>query len=176
MEINNLQEFEINNLNEFIKTFLIYYDNQNIKYHEYLNNNISKINIDNNVNTIIIKNNKNLFKGSYEILAMFDYQTNIWQWSWIIYNINSQLTNISKDLLNYGLKLEPSNNYINTEHTYIKSFLVNSKIQIGTDVELYTNLALVSYLLKDQIKFIFNNYIYLDDNKTKSISYFYLIY
>ena len=149
MELNILEK---NIFEEFIKNSLIYYNNQKYKYTEFKGNVFSKVYI----NEIVITNNSRTISNNfpYEILAIFNEETHIWTWSWANYNINSELTIIAKELLNYGLKIEHNNNNINMEQLFIKSLLVNSKILIKDDIELTINLAVISSLLKNKIKFI----------------------
>ncbi len=75
--------------------------------------------------------------------------------------------------MDYGLKLELQNNLL--EHSYIKSILVNSRIKIEEDIQLETNLAIYSYLLKNKIKFIYPLKVYLNNDKKEYITFYYFI-
>lgn len=157
-------------LNEYIKKALVYYDKINTKY----NNLIKSTNIDfNDPSTIIFKNNDIEEKYEYEILGYFDNTTKIWLWGWIIPNLTSDMTSISRELLEYGLKLEPTT--INEEHVLIKSLLVNSRILIEEDTTLGINLAIYSYLSRIKYLFIYPQRIYLDKSKSQYITVYCLI-
>ena len=96
----------------------------------------------------------------YEFLGYFDNQNHIWIWSWVFPRSNMKETKISRELLEYGLKLEPESN--THDHFMIKSLLVNSRIQIEESIQLEINLAIYTSLLRDKIKFIFPYIIQLD--------------
>jgi len=169
---------EIESLNEFIKKALIHYDNQNIKYSSLLKINDENIK-PNSDNTTIIENTINFIHDNkedifeFDILGYFDNQTQIWAWGWLLTNLNANQTVLSRELLNYGLKLESSSNSI--EHFYIKALLVNSRIKIEEDIVLETNLAICSYLIKNKILFIYPRKRYLNNEKTEYVTVYYLI-
>ena len=87
--------------------------------------------------------------------------------------LNANQTLLSRELLNYGLKLEPSSNSL--EHFYIKALLVNSRVKIDEDIQLETNLAICSYLTKNKILFIYPRRRYLNNEKTKYVTFYYFI-
>ena len=78
-----------------------------------------------------------------------------------------------RDILSYGLSLEPGSN--SNEHFFIKSLLINSRILIQEDTQLEINLAIFSYLAKAKIGFIFSRKMYLNQEKTKYVTYYYII-
>ena len=164
---------ELNNLNEFIIDSLKEYDNNCLMYNKYTNSKI-KIKIDHNINEInfIDNDDNNIYKNNFEILGIFDNSNHIWIWGWAIY-INNDLIKITKDLLNYGLKLEPRPGQDITFNSFIKSLLVNSRILIETDVELNNNIAIIYNLIKNKFSFIYPYKYYLDDNKF--IIYYYMV-
>jgi hypothetical protein len=162
---------EIESLNEFIKKALIHYDNQNIKYLSMLKLNHENVifNSDNTEITFIYDNKKDIF--DFDMLGYFDNQNKIWIWGWLLSDANQ--TSLSRELLNYGLKLESSSNSI--EHFYIKALLVNSRIKIEEDTVLETNLAICSYLIKNKILFIYPRIRYLNNEKTEYVTFYYFI-
>ena len=169
---------EKKDLSELIKVVLKYYDNQNKKYLEFIvieNINInSNNNNDLNDNLFIFNSDDNReFSFNFEILGYFDNETKIWIWGWLIAELNSEKTAICRNLLNYGLKLEPNSNTL--YHNIIKPLLLNSRILIEENVQLETNLAIISYLIKDNILFIYPKKHYIDKNATKFITIYYLI-
>ncbi len=161
-----------NNIKDFFDKAFKYYDNQQLEYDIYINNsnyNIKEIN-----NTIIISpidNIKPIVTYNYEILGILDNQTHVWIWSWLVPDFNNNVVNLSKDLLFYGLKLEPSSN--TDIHSYLKIQLLNSRILIENDIELDIHLSLISYLIKDKILFILP--IVVNKKKINNQTIYYLI-
>ncbi len=145
------------NINELILKALDYYDSQKLKYNYLINNkNIEFKNKD----EIIFNTDDETITTLYEILGYFDKKTNIWIWGWVL-NENMSSTEISKNLLNYGLKLGPERQEI-PEHFFIKSLLVNSRILIDDEIQLDINIAIYSYLLKGKFSFIYPKKIFND--------------
>ena len=160
---------ETDSLNQMIKKAYDYYDNMTISHYELIkSDDIMILERDNEITFNINKKTYN-----YEILGYFDNINLIWIWSWVLPQFNSNLTKIARELLNYGLKLEPESNI--SEHLFIKSLLVNSRISIEDSIQLDTNLAIYSYLSPNKFKFIYPYKIYTDENKKKYITLFYLI-
>lgn len=137
-------------IRQFILKSLDYYDEQQEKYEDLINSKNIEFDDKNNEIKINLKGKETIY-GSYEILGYYYMEPKIWVWSWVLNQINSESVEISKNLLNYGLKLEPSDV---SEHFYIKTLLVNSRILIDDEVQLDTNLAIYSYLLKGKFTFI----------------------
>jgi hypothetical protein len=162
---------EIGSLNQFIKKAIEYYDNQKLKYNNLIS--ISQVKTDNEMNTIKFIDNNKQDEYMFETLGYFDNNTNIWIWGWLMHQLKSNQTRICRDLLAYGLKLEPDT--ILEEHNFIKSLLVNSRIMVDEFTQLETNLAICSYLVRDKFKFIYPYKLYLDNTKEKYITFYYLI-
>jgi len=160
---------ETDSLNQMIKKAFDYYDNITIENYNLIKSN--DIQLNERINEITFNITKKTY--NYEILGYFDNINMIWIWSWLLPQYNSSETKISRDLLNYGLKLEPESNV--TEHIFIKSLLVNSRISIEDVFQLDTNLAIYSYLSPNKFKFIYPYKIYTDDNKKDYITLYYLI-
>jgi len=158
---------ETDSLNQMIKKAFDYYDNITVENHNLIKSNDIQINERINEITFNIPNKT----YNYEILGYFDNINMIWIWSWLLPQYNSSETKISRDLLNYGLKLEPESNV--TEHIFIKSLLVNSRISIEEVFQLDTNLAIYSYLSPNKFKlFILIKFILM---KIKKIILLYII-
>jgi hypothetical protein len=162
---------ETDSLTQFIKKAIQHFDNQNLSNILILNVEDSKVkfNIENNEVTFFTEEKEYIY--DFEMLGYFDNTANIWIWSWLLTDLNSDQTKISRELLNYGLKLEPSSNSI--EHFFIKSLLVNSRISIEEDIQLETNLAIFSYIIKNKIKFIYPRKRYIDNMKNY-VTFYYL--
>lgn len=159
-------------LHQFIKKASEYYDNQKYNYINLISNQNVKINEATSEIMFMFETEKPYY-GEYEILGYFDNQTNIWIWGWLLGDLSSSHTNLCRELLNYGLKLEPRSN--SEEHFMIKSLLVNSRISLEEDVQLDINLAIYSYLIRDKIAFIYPRKRYIDDTNKKYVTFYYLI-
>ena len=156
-------------LAQLIKSSLKYYDDQNIQYIEFINTN--NVNFDQNLNSGLITINNREF--DYEVLGYFDNQNNIWIWAWVLPELSYDRTILSKELLSYGLKLEPSSNSL--EHYIIKSLLLNSRILLEEYIQLETYLAIISYIIKDKILFIYPRKKFIDNKNTEFITVYYFI-
>ena len=146
-----------NHIIDLIKKSLIHFDNQNIKYNKYLKD----------TNLIIdplkivsistgIKIDNLIFVT--EILGVFNHQSNVFLWSWALPYLRINEIKISRELLNYGLTIDPiSNTHV---HFFIKTLLINARNYIETDFDLELIQAISSYILKDKYNFIypFNTY------------------
>ena len=163
---------ELETLNQLILTSLKYYDQQCIDYFYLINtSDYTQLNQDISEITFFLDDNKTkLF--DCEILGYFDNQNNIWFWSWVLLTIDNNTTKLTRELLDYGLKLELPKLI---EQFYIKSLLVNSQIQFTEYTQLDTLIAICSYLLKTKILFILPVKKYLDNNKKEYITFYYLV-
>jgi hypothetical protein len=161
----------ITNVSDFIKKSLDYYDKQNNKYKKYLPKNTELLLEEKQI--IDFKTKKKIANIEFQVLGVFHNKTNIFIWSWVLPYLSIDLTKTSRELLDYGLKLEPQTNNIN--HYYIKSLLINSRIYIENDINLELIQAISAYLLKDKLDFI---YEYKFGNKSSSdifLTTYYLI-
>ncbi len=163
---------EDESLNQFIKKALHHYDNQNLTNLEILRVSDSnvKFNAENKIITFITDSGEKDY--NFEMLGYFDNQSNIWIWSWLLTNLTSEQTKMARELLDYGLKLEPTSNSV--EHFLIKSLLVNSRISIEESIQLESNLSIFSYMLKNKIKFIYPRKRFIDNSKNY-VTFYYLI-
>ena len=157
-----------NDITNYIKKSLEYYDNQQYENRFYLNNipDIDNDIINNNNNIKYIswyKNNEIKLKTHYEIIGIFDSYTKIWVNSWSLLNYKSIL---GHDLFEYAYNND-INNINNSLNDYIKIQLLNSRFIINNNIELDIYLALISYLLKDKIKFIFPMELPYPNDKTR---------
>lgn len=150
-----------------------YYDKKNIEYNEYLHT--ENISIDREKQRIKFPDiNDKDFK--YEVLGIFDNTTHIWMWAWMVPEFMFNETEIVKKLLNYGLKINPSIvSPIPNDKLYLKTQLVNSRFLLNDEFQLELHLAISSYLAKENFKFIYYKRKYLNKEKTKYITVYYLI-
>jgi hypothetical protein len=158
----------IKDISDFIKKSLEYFDNQNKSFDKYIKSDKYIINRNNIIYNI---NKEEIF--NCELLGFYDNENKIWFWSWAKTNMRSDMTNISNDLLKYGIKLDVSTN--NMELSFLKPLLLNARIKIENDIELYNHLSIISYILKNRILYIKENKYYLDKENKKFITLFYLI-
>jgi len=165
-------------LSTLINNALIYYDKQNIEYDEYIKSN--NITVERETNKIIFNDNSkelNSKELKYEFLGIFDNTTNIWIWAWLVPEFMFNETNISRKLLNYGLKISPTPiNKLDNEQLYLKTQMVNSRFLLYDQFQLDLHLAISSYLAKDSFKFIYSKRKYLNKEKSKYITVYYLIF
>lgn len=160
---------DTNTLNQFIKKTLETYDKKQELQIDLLNSKNFKI-INTSEIMFTIKDSK-IF--NYEILGYHDTQTQTWIWSWLISDLTIEQTQLARQLLNYGLKLDSKSGGV--EHAIIKPILVNSTIQIIEPVQLEVNIAIYSYLLSRNILYIHKIIVVVDDNPLTSKEYYYLI-
>ncbi len=161
-------------LSLLIDKALYYYDKHNIEYDDYINSDNTTIERDTNT---IKFNDFDKAEFKYEFMGIFDNTTNIWMWAWLVPEFMFNETNIVRKLLNYGLKISPTpSNKLNSEKLYLKTQMVNSRFLLNNSFQLDLHLAIASYLAKDNIKFIYNKKKYLNKEKTKYITVYYLIY
>jgi hypothetical protein len=156
---------------EFVKNGLKKYDKQNYKYFNLINH--DDVSFDENLGVITFNNVDTHDRYTFELLSYFDNDTKIWIWAWLLLRLENNFNELSRGLLNHGLTLSPSSN--SEEHYMIKSFLINSRIQINDSVQLDINLAICSDLLKDNVLFIYPRKFYIDKTKDKYIILYYLI-
>jgi len=159
-----------NHINDLIKKSLIYFDNQNDKYKMYLQNTEIYLIEKQIVNKITNKNINNNLKFETEVLGIYSHPTNVFIWSWSLPYLDINDTVISKELLNYGLKLDPSSNTMS--HFYLKSLLVNARNYIESDFDLDLIQAISAYILKDKYNFIYPINLYNKDKKIFMTTYF----
>ncbi len=162
---------DISSLNQFIKKALDYYTNMKVKY-KIFNSYKDKRDFVNNEIIFTDNDNKNL-DYQFETLGYFDNTNHVWVWSWVMNDIKSEQINIARGLLNYGLNLEPGT--ISDEQHIIKALLTNSRIQIEEDIQLETNIAIFTYLIKNRFSFLYQRKVYLNDSKKNYVTFYYLI-
>ena len=146
---SNNNEKNIKGFYEFVKTSFAYYDqNYKINFNININNKKYELVEKNNTKNIVIYNadNEIILKDKYQIIGVFNRNKDIFNWAWSIPNIDNDLIQYSKEILNYGLGLSK-------EHIVLRSLL--TKTDITTESELFEDfiMSIVSYLLK--IKIIF---------------------
>jgi hypothetical protein len=159
----------INYLGPFIKKALEHYDAQKLKYKELIHTDDVYIsqNIDDGI--VFFPNGKNKETFDYELLGYMDNNEKIWVWSWVLTNVDPELSLMSRDILKYGIDLDPKSNTL--EHFMLKSLLVNSRSVIDENTQLDVNLAIFSFILKEKIHFIYPRRRLIDKNKYNTFYY-----
>lgn len=160
-------------IKEFIRTRLDKFDESNKKYNHLIENSNIKIEDKEGIINIIFNDEtgKNIYESKATILGTMDVGTNIWLWAWVTPYFSSSQTKDSRELLQYGLELEPDNN--SNIHFYIKSHFVNSRIYFDSNITFDIHLALSLYISK-KTKFIYPRIRKLEGGNT--IIVYYLIY
>jgi hypothetical protein len=152
-------------ITEFIKQRLNYLDESNNKFKHLIKISSDNV-IQNEVDQTIIFKDKDIeiYKGKITTLGSFDLNTKIWLWAWVTPYFTSKQTKHSRDILEYGLKLEPDSNSL--IHFYLKNHIISSRIYFDTDIALDVHLAISLYIAKT--KFIYPKY----DKTLNLIQYF----
>jgi hypothetical protein len=160
-------------LSTLINNALNYYDKNNIEYEKYINS--DKITLERETNKITFQDYEKEFK--YECLGVFDNTTNIWIWAWLVPEFMYNETNIVRKLLNYGLKITSTPiAKLDNEKLYLKTQMINGRFLLSDEFQLDLHLAISSYLAKDNFKFIYYKKKYLNKEKTKYITVYYIIF
>jgi hypothetical protein len=157
------------NISDFLKKALDYFDEQNLKYSNYLKKSymIQKKNND----KIIYDKDKEI-NINKQILGCLYHKTNVFIWGWVFSNFTLEENKLARELLNYGLNLDPNHGNIN--HYFLKTLLVNSRLLIDNDFDLELLLSICSYILKNKMDFLYSQDRYDDKNKV-FITEYYLI-
>lgn len=87
------------------------------------------------------KNNRLILETEIEILAIYYKKLKVWCWAWSQPTLKNSQNYLSKEILLYGLKLEPS-------LSYIKSILTVSRGVIKDEIQIDINLAIASSIIK----------------------------
>lgn len=137
----------INEINsEFIKSIIDIYIEK--FYYNYLKYKNYKVNISDKIKLI----DSTHLIGDYEILGELNLKNKTWYWSYVLPKYNLDKTYETRMLLNYGAKIENTNN---SEQNLIKSLLINSTIKLKEELNLIFIIGLSIYLLKEKIDFIY---------------------
>jgi len=145
----NYNDDDNTNIKDIIIKALDLYDKKTSKYIQYINNKIDFIS-DNKIN--FYSNDGQIFNTYCELGGYYDIENCIWVWGWLLPIPNSG-TILSRSLLNYGLNLDIIS--INNEQLFIKNLLLNSRYIVNDSVGMDINLAIISFILKDKILFIY---------------------
>ena len=106
-------------------------------------------------------NDKNEIIKSYkfQVAGFYISNTSTWKWAWSIPTSAATQIKLVKSIFNYGLTL------VSPHEIYLKSFIVNSSIEINNYIEMEIIIGLSLFLTKS--KLFFKNKIY--NNKSKIV-------
>jgi hypothetical protein len=152
-----------NLMNEDIKSALEYYDSNQGKVNEIINNTVYLKKQDNqNITDEIFfydKNKKLIYKSAYELIAVYMPSMSTWKWAWSLPTAKKKSTFFSRKILEYAFNLDEEKEFL------LRSTLINSKIQIDNNLQLDIYLSLTAKLSKKPfILKTFNAPIQLDDD------------
>jgi len=143
-------------LQEIIRTSLLHYDTYTEKYKNILSN-IKYVVFDktdddlkHNKMNAYDENDKLLFTSRYEGLGRYYPSNSSWIWYWAIPNAPLNTTNISRNILNYALKIN------SFEHMTLKSELITSRYYVSNEIQLEIHSAISIYLSKKTCLFKFD--------------------
>lgn len=145
-----------------IKNALIFYDENNEKNNEFLKkikyikmiNNETK----NDILSLYDKNYKMILQSPWEILAIYLPNQHIWKWGWSIPSFPQKYTFISRKILEYAFNLETDKEF------FLRSKLINSKIDIVNNLQIDINIAIASYISKQSFILKYSNRADEQDN------------
>ena len=142
-------------IKDFIRNRLDNLDNSNEKYNHLIKNENIKIEKkeDNFFYINFFDNDKKIiYENKCSIIGTLDLNTSTWLWAWVSSYFTIEETKDAREILNYGLELDPNSN--SNIHFYIKSHFVNSRIYFDSDITFDIHLALSFYITK-KAKFIY---------------------
>lgn len=150
--------------NNIVVNSLAYYDKNTEKY-EPMFSNVKYINfppgdksikgdISRRYIAMYDKNKKEIYKSRYEIIGIYENTSKTWSWAWSIPKLKKNITYISRQILNYGLDLDVSEQ----NSLFLKSELITGRFRITSDIQLDLHASIASYISKQPIvyKFIFH--------------------
>jgi hypothetical protein len=141
-----------------VTTALEYYDTnaeiyidvfKNVHYIKFIQ---AENDLDHNVIIYYDKNKNEIFKSKYEVIGLYDTNSNTWTWAWAISSFKKNNTNIVRKIWNYGAVLDPSVKYLKTE-------LITSRFRVADSIQLDIHVSIASYISKTPL--IYKHYTYI---------------
>jgi len=113
---------------------------------------------------------KLIYKSSYEVIGKYVPSQNIWIWGWAAAELDKNTIRNSRKVLNYALDLDNKN-------ISMKTALITSRHQITSLVQIDMDVALTTFLSKQNFVFKLNYYgdrvgIDYPDSESKSVRLF----
>jgi len=143
------------NCKNLIKNAYKYYDEktelyENIKDATYVENIFDSDLKESKIKFYI--NKKLILEANYETLGTYYSEDNLFIWAWANINNKKNMTYISKNILKYGLDIILDNSSDNKDefnlNSFLKTLLINSRININNQVELDIITYISFYLSK----------------------------
>jgi hypothetical protein len=141
-----------------VTTALEYYDMSNelhkntLKNAHYVKFIQAENDMEHNTAVFFDTNKEEIYRSKYEIIGLYDSDSNTWAWSWAIPRFKKNNTNIARKIWNYGAVLDPSVGYLKTE-------LITSRFRVADPIQLDIHVSIASYLSKNQLIYKHINYI-----------------
>lgn len=153
----------MNNNITLVKDALEYYDENNEKYRpvfkhvRHVKFVQSKNDLEHNVVIMYNDNKEELFRSRYEIIGLFNSDSNTWSWAWSVAKYRKNNTHIVRQIFMYGSELDPDDGNI-----FLKMELVTSRFRIMDSIQLDIHSAIASFMSHKPVVF---NYYLFDDSK-----------
>jgi len=163
-------------ISENIVKVFKFYDLNKIKYKQFFkkikNYSFENSTNDNNKSIInFIDSENNVFEQSnYEILGYYVSKKQSWIWSWFVFDIHKNQTELARQILNYGLNLDQleNNSFLNFIRLYLLSASFNANEYL---VELIVAVSL--YITKKGTIYKIRHH---DQKKEKFVDQYIIIY
>lgn len=133
-----------------VTTALKYYDQNNelhkdtLKRGNYIKFMSGESDLEHKIIIFYDKDKKEFFRSRYEVIGVYNSESNTWTWSWSIPTFKKNNTNIARKLWNYGALLDPSVKYLKTE-------LITSRFRVANPVQLDIHIGIAAYLSKNPL-------------------------
>lgn len=141
-----------------VTTALEYYDANNESYGDIFKNVYyvkfiqSQNDMEHNEVLFYNKNKTEIFRSKYEVIGLYNSNSDTWTWAWAIPSFKKNNTNIIRKIWNYGAVLDPGERYLKTE-------LITSRFRVADPVQLDIHVGIASYISK--IPLIYKHFSYI---------------
>ena len=140
-------------ISSIVTDALEFYDNNNEKYKtlkeksKFVKIEQHQNDIEHNIIYFYDENKQLFFQSRYEVIGMLSNESKVWTWGWAIPHLKKNSIKTSKDILLYGINLNPG------DDTILKTELITSRFRVANDVQLDIHISLSSYLSKNPLIF-----------------------
>lgn len=144
------------NLENIFGRSLVEYNESNLKYKKFINQykiifqKSQKLTFEN----IKTQEHQNIFNS--EIIGVLYDEQQLFVWGWLFPTETENNNKLLKNLINYGLSM----NSISSNHYYLRSLFLNSRIKINNNLELKLLLSVTYYTLRSSCDFIYPDKVY----------------
>lgn len=91
------------------------------------------------------KNKQLIKKYNMEVIGIYNVSNNLWTWAWAYPKISKKFSQLSRNILNYGLDMVSSR-----ENLFLKTELITSRFIVNDPIQLDIHLAISAYLTKNE--------------------------